>query len=310
MICVGDIHGDLNQLIYPLIHFITNKQVYKKILYIGDYTSQGFNDIYLYELIRKLLVHDDIIFLAGNHDVQKYYSPNLNAEMSSFFDFKFNSIGLKTYFVWNDTQEPIVFTHCRCNIPIGSLDTITYDEIRLDRLYDRKKPPQPYFNIYGHEHHYGGDEHKLCVDYDSSFIYDSLKKGNSIENSYSNVSFSLIKDKNDIQHITKRIKFGTQDDFNSKSFSTIADYLNDLIGINHDFNLNESFEVFKEEYSKSFKKDPKFQHVFQNLKKIWSNIGTWGTYGNVPFEFFEKLGIINSPYKNIVELKNMIQNDF
>ena len=53
-----------------------------------------------------------------------------------------------------------------------------------------------------------------------------------------------------------------------------------------------------------------FQQVFQNLKKIWTNIGTWGTYGNVPFEFFEKLGIINSPYKNIVELKNMIQNDF
>ena len=138
MICVGDIHGDLNQLIYPLIHFITNKQAYKKILYIGDYTSRGFNDIYIYELIRKLLVHDDIIFLAGNHDVQKYYSPNLKVEMSSFFDFKFNSIGLKTYFVWNDTQEPIVFTHCRCNIPIGSLDTITYDEIRLDRLYGRK----------------------------------------------------------------------------------------------------------------------------------------------------------------------------
>ncbi|KAK8842213.1 hypothetical protein M9Y10_026444 [Tritrichomonas musculus] len=68
--------------------------------------------------------------------------------------------------------------------------------------------------------------------------------------------------------------------------------------------------IFKEEYSKSFKNNPKFQQVFQNLKKIWSNIDTWGTFGNVPFEFFEKLGIINSPYKNIVELKKMIPNDF
>ena len=84
MLCAGDIHGDLNQLIYPLIYYINNRDEFEKLIYIGDYTSRGFNDIYIYEIITKLMIHEDIFFLAGNHDVQKYYLPNLNAEMSSW----------------------------------------------------------------------------------------------------------------------------------------------------------------------------------------------------------------------------------
>lgn len=314
MICVGDIHGDLNQLIYPLLYFLENQNECEKIIFIGDYTSRGFNDIYIYEIIRKLMVHENVIFLAGNHDVQAYYSPNLNAEMSSFFDFKFKTIGLKEYYLWNNDSNdesnnmPILFTHCKCNIPIDNINKITYDNIRLDRLYDRKKPPEnSYFNIYGHEHRYCGDEHNFCVDEDSSFIYDVTKHGTKIENSVTKVSFSIIKNKNSIVHKTDQIQFGKENDFNSKPFSFLANLLNNKFGYDHDFNLNDSFETFKSEYLKSFK-DPTFKNVFSNFKKIWKCTDTWGTYGNVPYEFYHNLGLLDSQYKNIIEIRNMIKN--
>lgn len=232
--------------------------------------------------------------------------------MSSFFDFKFNSIGLKTYYLWaqnNPIKKDILFTHCRCNIPLNNLDKITYDNIRCDRLYDRSKPPESsYFNIYGHEHHYGGDEYKFCVDDDSSFIYDVMKNGVKLENSSSKVSFCTVIDPLNILHITKNVQFGDENDYNSKPFSFIANLLDDLFGLKHNFNLIDSFNTFKEEYSKSFKKDPSFKNVLQNLKQIWNGIDTWGTYGNVPYEFFYDLGLVDSNYKNIIELRNLIKS--
>ena len=66
------------------IYILIGSNLYERRIYFGDYTSKGFNDIFIYEIITKLMIHEDIFFLAGNHDVQKYYLPNLNAEMSSW----------------------------------------------------------------------------------------------------------------------------------------------------------------------------------------------------------------------------------
>ena len=69
MIVVGDIHGDLNQFIYPLLEFQRNRTKYKKLIYLGDYIDRGTSNVYIYELIKYFQNNDkDIVFLRGNHE--------------------------------------------------------------------------------------------------------------------------------------------------------------------------------------------------------------------------------------------------
>ena len=71
VIVVGDVHGDLNQFIYPLIYFM-NDIDNSKIIYLGDYIDRGESNVYIYEILNALNnipeFKNKIIFLRGNHE--------------------------------------------------------------------------------------------------------------------------------------------------------------------------------------------------------------------------------------------------
>ena len=77
IIAVGDIHGNLNQLVYPLFEYLNNRDKYKYLIYLGDYTDRGVSSFKVYYIIKSIMestnwesgLKDKIIFLAGNHDV-------------------------------------------------------------------------------------------------------------------------------------------------------------------------------------------------------------------------------------------------
>ena len=70
---VGDVHGDLNQLLYPLFEFLDNMDKYERIVFLGDYVDRGESNAYIYLILNFFInepqFKDQIIFLCGNHDV-------------------------------------------------------------------------------------------------------------------------------------------------------------------------------------------------------------------------------------------------
>ena len=72
IVIVGDVHGDLNQFIYPLIYFMNNFKYCRKIIYLGDYLDRGESNVYIYEILSKLIsvneLKDKMLFLSGNHE--------------------------------------------------------------------------------------------------------------------------------------------------------------------------------------------------------------------------------------------------
>ena len=71
VIVVGDIHGDLNQLLYPLIYFLKNFDTVKYIIFLGDYIDRGESNAYIYAIVKMLLnspvFKNKVILLRGNH---------------------------------------------------------------------------------------------------------------------------------------------------------------------------------------------------------------------------------------------------
>ena len=71
-IVVGDVHGDLNQLMFPLLQFLKNTDKYKKLIFLGDYIDRGESNLYVYGVIKFIMSLDEyknrIFFLRGNHE--------------------------------------------------------------------------------------------------------------------------------------------------------------------------------------------------------------------------------------------------
>ena len=184
-LAVGDIHGDLNQLLYPLFDFLDGMDTkYERIVFLGDYIDRGESNLYVYLIVKFFMnipkFKDKIIFLCGNHDVWEItngfspyikpayfvHAPELGGATRTFVFQHLTRLPLElSYYVkeWN-----ILFTHAPQvfrdddDVVTGTdgtpcqLSDSTRDKMQLYTWYKGcarwRGPEQHYKNICGHIH--------------------------------------------------------------------------------------------------------------------------------------------------------------
>lgn len=174
-IIVGDVHGDLNQFLYPLIDYLSNPEN-TILIYLGDYFDRGDSDVYIYEIIRLIQeqfittkVFRNIHFLRGNHecytdgtvDVIGQINNNTNGPIVSFITDEAMKLDLDLFYY--DPNTKILFSHSSYSTSplrvllddnkvfktapnLAAIYTCS-DESPLTSLYCIK-----YLNIHGHDH--------------------------------------------------------------------------------------------------------------------------------------------------------------
>lgn len=261
IIVVGDIHGDLNQLIYPLIYFMKNFKKCKKIIYLGDYIDRGESNVYIYEIINILIntheLKNKIIFLRGNHEsydsgVYDYMNINVdelnesNSFIKTFMFDKFYNLDLDI--IHYDEEKQILFSHSpisrNFNDVIKLNDKKNDKDVIIENTYtnERENKNMTYRNIHGHDHtmssnidikkFMNGDKKMISIDGDASYgirlVQNAYKKTSRwTENISSNVKYLIIHDDNKYNVIEEVINYHSDADFNTKSFDYIKRFLID-----------------------------------------------------------------------------------
>ena len=179
-IIVGDVHGDLNQFLYPLMDYLANPLT-QALIYLGDYFDRGISDVFIFEIINLILylkqtplhiIFDNIYFLRGNHEcsTNSVYdfigtaNENEDGFLHSFVvSYAISSLNLPLFYY--DRDHKILFSHS----PISTIDLnvllnsayTTDDRLRLKLTTTQNYPPRQllnaipntnYFNIHGHDH--------------------------------------------------------------------------------------------------------------------------------------------------------------
>ncbi|OHS96324.1 hypothetical protein TRFO_09950 [Tritrichomonas foetus] len=197
LIVVGDVHGDYDQLITPYNFYkcCTNA----KLIYIGDYCSYSPDNNLVYDHVVSTMNDPNIIYIRGNHEGRNY-------DRNEYF-YKYKVLDYKNAFAVDENLDPVnewdkvkyLFTHAEfCPKPgefptVSDVDKVPVDEIdqfiyRYEKLSPEEeeevKSIKPYQNIFGHLHAYDlanetmdkfmqGQIKNLCIDIDSSFIYNN-----------------------------------------------------------------------------------------------------------------------------------------
>ena len=210
VIVVGDVHGDLNQFIYPLIYFM-NDIDNSKIIYLGDYIDRGESNVYIYEILNALNnipeFKNKIVFLRGNHesfdsgtydymhtDIEEMLSSD--SRIKSFMFDKFFDMDLDIFHY--DEDNNLLYTHSPTSKDLEyvlSLNEHKHDErVKVDNTFtdDREHKKMTYGNIHGHDHNMSslkrikevlnGTKHMASLDCDASYgitlVHNAYKKTN------------------------------------------------------------------------------------------------------------------------------------
>ena len=198
-IVVGDVHGDLNQLMFPLLQFLKNTDKYKKLIFLGDYIDRGESNLYVYGVIKFIMSLDEyknrIFFLRGNHEC--YATAVYDMFDSEDKDGDLNEEKFMTTFVYNsihvldfdiihyDSELGIVYSHSPLSRPLKEVlhmnDTKNDDNANNKNTFtkDEKHDKMEYKNIHGHIHYlsnsgvlegfFKGNVKMLSLDGDSSY---------------------------------------------------------------------------------------------------------------------------------------------
>ena len=259
VVVVGDVHGDLNQFIYPLIYFMKNFNKCKKIIYLGDYIDRGESNVYIYEILNKLIgIHDlknKMIFLRGNHEsydsgVYDYMNidvDELNKSGSFIKTFMFDKFyNLDLDIIHYDEEKQILYSHSPISRNLNNViklnDKKNDNEVMVENTYtnERENKNMMYRNIHGHDHTMSsnsdiaefmvGNKKKISLDGDASYgirlIQNAHKKTSRwTENISSNIKYLIMYDDNKYNVIEEVINYQSDKDFNTKSFSYIKQYL-------------------------------------------------------------------------------------
>lgn len=169
---VGDVHGDLNQFIYPLIEFLKSPKN-SKIIYLGDYFDRGDSDVYIYELIlfiTRMKNNNNIILLRGNHECNSlgtydflgHITDNKSKGVIVSFpvEHAINTLDLPLFHY--EEEMNILFSHSpQSNTSIEDLFIIqekSRGDMRLqtESTFTKDQPLDPnnvkYYNVHGHDH--------------------------------------------------------------------------------------------------------------------------------------------------------------
>ena len=206
LIVVGDVHGDIDQLMIPyqLFKQCTNA----KLIYIGDYSSNSPDNDRVYEQIFNTINDPNIIYIRGNHESRNfdrneiYYKYKvLNFRNAYAVDSNLNEVD-------NLSEAKYLFTHAEYaplkqdefktvselnSIPFESVNDFIY---RYEKQDENNKIKNSFQNIFGHHHCYDlSDEtmnkfmnseiRRLCIDIDSSYVFHYGRT--------SNVCFLILK---------------------------------------------------------------------------------------------------------------------
>ncbi len=175
-IIVGDVHGDLNQFLYPLIDYLKDP-INTTLVYLGDYFDRGFNDVFIFEIMnliltfKRLPVFENIVLLRGNHECYE------NGTTDFLGTFDGNKPGFVVSFlaeyVINNFELPLFYYIEELNIicshsahSAGSVkDLLKLNEYKNFAKYPIAKqhfsemtctneygPNHNYRNIHGHDH--------------------------------------------------------------------------------------------------------------------------------------------------------------
>jgi len=310
LIVVGDIHGDLNQLIYPLIEFLKHEEKYKKLIYLGDYIDRGESNLYIYGIIKFIIslprYQDKIIFLRGNHEcyetaIRDYYNNNAN---TSSWDKKFN-----TTFVYNsihnvdfdiihyDTDLNILFSHSPLSRPLAEVMAMNInkhnDEENVKNTFtdDKENSKMEYKNIHGHIHRmstnnafnsfFNGESKMVSIDGDASYgvqlvINFQVDKPNK-KKLVSNVKYLIISgDGKYYKLVNHEIEFYNRSmNYNLLKFEQLKSVLktaNEYIANKiSGFKFSDLLSVFVKEFTRHFHTKPTKNNVIDLINKNYKS---------------------------------------
>lgn len=299
IIC-GDVHGDLNLLMYPILHWLKRGGGEDtKLVFLGDYVDRGHSNVYIYEILKVLIKQNNVILLRGNHESYEYGTyDNYSGYgfIGSFMYSKFHELPLKTFHYENG----ILFSHSPLSRPLKSMSLSSMDlTFTSDVINDR----MTYKNIHGHDHKCSsilelndfmtGDLKMISLDTDSSYGFRTHSTMNSlvyfIEFDFKNKTFEIFND---------NIVVGSDRDFNSKSF----DVIKKTLGFN-DLSYDESYQHFITSMWGDAAEDGLLKRIKDIYKYNTRNRKRNSIYfDDVPLEFYHQLNLLKdvndgSPYE-------------
>lgn len=319
-IVASDIHGDLNQLMHPLMLFLSDPSKYQLVL-LGDYIDRGESNVYIYEIIRAIYKHPNVHVLFGNHELYdkgtidyfSYQSPfrmNGNSFIKTFVYDLFNSLDLGiTYY---DHESNILYSHSPLNRPMSVIQKLP-KTVESTFTYDRDSPNMKYKNIHGHDHRRSSkmalyeffktnDVNMISIDNDASYGIKLMMNAMTVtcNNWTSNVVsdvYYLVINNSDIRKYdvkTETIKYGSKEDFNHVPFEYIKKKLMKACVNDRERNVIDSMSL--QASWKAFKsRGIGLTSLPGNVKKIYSTIIEVESdtqranvyYHDLPFEFYQ-----------------------
>ena len=323
VLVVGDIHGDLNQLMYPLIDFFNHDC--RKIVFLGDYIDRGESNLYIYTIIKWLMnlkkYKDRIIFIRGNHESyrQTVFDHYGKLDENKFDStFVYDSIHeLKFDLVHYDEKLNILFSHSPLSRPIEEVMKMKDDEkdnVENTFTNDIENKTMTYKNIHGHVHYmsresvidnfFHGNGKMISIDCDVSYgiklVNNYLNKSKS--KLMSNVKYlKIINDGNDYVIIEKRVEFYGNANYNLKCFDELKNELKKMIEEEIDF--KEAIKVFETEFKKEFGVKPNKNNIIQCLTERWnkninSKSGVCVYFNDIPIDIYHHYDIFIDETQN------------
>lgn len=334
IIVVGDIHGDLNQLMNPLIKFLSNEDKYKKLIYLGDYIDRGESDLYIYSIIRFIRslprYKDRIIFLRGNHETY-------DASIYDYYDKRETNKTIKS-FVWDEISKidfdivhydqdlKIVFSHSPMSKPLQEVLSFNLTkndkESNLENTFTeyKRNPNIDYRNIFGHIHSmshsetfvkfFNNETKMLCLDGDASYGIGLVNNFQNIQKKplVSRVKYLVIHNANKYKLCEENINF---DDVNNnynlykfndlkKKLTSCNSYINNQI---NGLKLQDLINVFEEQFKKVMNTEPKHDNItacirsnFEKCSKL--RTGNLVYFNNVPVDIYNNYNLFKDEKYN------------
>ena len=343
IIVVGDVHGDLNQLMYPLVEFLRNEDKYRKLIFLGDYIDRGESNLYIYGIIKFMMslnrYTNKIVFLRGNHEcyretVLDWFGEDNKKRFNS--TFVFDSINKEVFdIVHYDQDLKIVFSHSPLSRPLEQVLAMNTMKTNIQKCIentftdDKESTKMEYRNIHGHTHQMSmksridgfvkGENKMISIDGDASY---GITLVNNIANLYvqkkkliSRVRY-LILDDDKCDVIEHEIMFNDYErNYNVFKFDMLKEQLkkcnnymmNQIVG----FKFSDMLSIWVKEFRKVFRTEPNKNNIRELIKKGFENkskgSGVVIYFNDTPADVFNSFGLFkDEEYNEMGKLFMMI----